>query len=545
MARPASAPIRAAAALACAALLWACANRGEETSGITTIGNTVAGIVVDEKGTLVANAEVRLLRDDYNPANDPSESKYASVRTDSAGRYVFREVQPGGYNLEAAREGYAAYLPGLRLTAERPDDTAPKIVLGRPGAITVVFGRVKVNPLGRFYIPGTTRNRRIDTSDLRVGSLTLPYVGAGRFLSLRYQAPMETAGVELLAPRRLDVVAGDTVTVLAETGWSLIRRINVNTTASGANVQETFAGFPVLVRLTAANFDFAKTRKDGGDIRFARPDGSRLPYELASWDPAAGTAEAWVRMDTVRGMTLAQAFYLMAGNADSAGASDPKAVFGGNGAQGTWHFDDAAMADAAAGNAAVNHGADLVDGLSGKAARFRGTAWMDIPARSFEGVVRRITITYWQKSGDTVQNQPGDVFGATDADGSVVLRMHDPFGDTTVYFQAGALDAAPLDKVEKKTDAEAENRSRWNHWALVKDADRGEMRIFLNGKLWAWASGKTASIGKVQSFALAFSGTDSYAIDEFRVHRTAKDDDWIRLAYETQKAGTTSVTVGK
>ena len=533
-----------ATALACAALLGACSNR-EDHAGITTIGNTIAGTVVDDKGTLVANAEVRLLSADYNPVNDPAETGYATVRTDSAGRYVFTKVEVGSYNVEATREGYAAWVSGLKLTPERPDDTVPTVTLAKPGAITVVFGRVKVHAMGRFYMPGTTRIRRIDTSDLRIGSLTLPYVGAGRYASVKYQAPESSAGEEVLAPRTLDVTPDDTITVLAESGWAVVRKININTSATGANVPGNVADFPVLVRLNASNFDFAKVRKDGGDIRFTRPDGKRLAYELASWNPDAGLADAWVRLDTVLGNTRIQSVYLLAGSADSTDASDAKAVFAGGATQGAWHFDGANFADAVAGNAALNHGAEIVEGLSGKAVRFRGTAWMDMPAKAFDGIARKITLTFWQKSGDTVQNQPGDIFGATDADGSVVLRMHDPFGDTTVYWEAGALGAAPLDKVAKKTDAEAENRSRWNQWTLVKDADKGDMKIWLNGKAWASATGKTASIGKVQSFALSFSGTDSYAIDEFRVHRAAASDDWVKLAYETQKAGTTAVTVGK
>lgn len=532
-----------ALALTCATLLSACANR-EDHAGITTIGNTIAGTVVDDKGTLVANAEVRLLSSDYNPANDPSETGYATVRTDSAGHYVFRQVDLGAYNIEATREGYAAWLSGLKLTSERPDDTAPKIILAKPGAITVVFGRVKVQAAGRFYMPGTTRHRRLDGTDLRIGSVTLPYVGAGHYVALKYQAPEAAAGEEVLAPRALDVIPDDTVTVLAESGWAVVRKININTSATGANVTGNVADFPVLVRLNAANFDFSKVRKDGGDIRFTGPGGARLAYELAAWNPDAGTADAWVRLDTVFGNTKTQSIYLLAGSADSADASDARAVFAGSTTQGAWHFDAANFADAVAGNSALNHGAEIVDGLSGKAVRFRGTAWMDMPAKAFDGIARKLTLTFWQKSGDTIQNQPGDIFGATDADGSVVLRMHDPFGDTTVYWQAGALGAAPLDKVEKHTDAEAENRSRWNQWTLVKDADKGDMKIWLNGKVWAAGVGKTASIGKVQSFALSFSGTDSYAIDEFRVLKAAASDDWVKLAFETQKAGTTAVTVG-
>ena len=524
--------------------LCGCANRNDDSAGITTIGNTVAGTVADDKGVLVANAEVRLINADYNPANDPSEVGYLTMRSDSTGHFRFKQLKAGTYNLEATREGYAGYLPGVKLTGDHAEETAPAVVLAKPGAITVVFGKVKVALGGHFCMPGTTRHRRLDSLDMRLGSLTLPYVGAGHYASLRYQAQEESSGTEVLAPRTLDIAPGDTVIVLAEMGWAQVRRININTTATGANVMGNVGDVPVLVHLNAANFDFSLVRKDGGDIRFAKPNGSRLPYELAQWDPEARTAEIWVKVDTVRGNTRQQSIYLLSGNPDSTDAADGKAVFGGS-IQGVWHFDSASLGNSVGGEDALNHGATLVDGVSGKAVRFRGNAWLDMPAKAFAGINRRITISFWQKSGDTLQSQPGDILGATDSSGDVVLRMHDPFGDSTVYFQAGALDAAPLDKVEKKTDAEADDHTRWNHWMLSKDADKGEMKIYLNGKVWAFANGKTASIGRVQSFALSFSGTDAYALDEFRVLRVAVGDDGAKLAYEIQKPGATALTLGK
>jgi hypothetical protein len=191
------------------------------------------------------------------------------------------------------------------------------------------------------------------------------------------------------------------------------------------------------------------------------------------------------------------------------------------------------------GNTAINHGAEGVDGIIGRAMRFRGAAWVDIPAKAFTGISKKISISFWQKSGDTLQNQPGDIFGAQDSSGNVVLRMHDPFGDTLVYWSAGG------DRVEKKTDAEAKSRTGWNFWSLTKDADKGEMKIYLNGKVWASATGKTAAIGLIQSFVLSFAGTDSYALDEFRISRSSGSDDRVKLSYETQRQGSTTVVIGK
>jgi hypothetical protein len=519
----------------------------ERTTGITTIGNTVAGVVVDDKGTLVANAEVRLIDPAYNPANDAAENGYTVVRTDAQGHFTIAKLKPGEYNLEVTKEGLAAFRKGIMLTKERLEDTLPKVELYKPGAITIVFGRSPVKLGGHFYMPGTTRHRPIDAAAQRIGSLTLPYVAKGHYASVFYQDPQDSTGTEVLAPRTLDIEPEDTVIMIPNADWAEVRKVTINTSATGANVATDVIDYPVLVRLTTPAFDFSKVRKDGADMRFLRPNGTVLPFYVSRYDSAEGAAEVWVKLDTVYGNSRTQSFYIFAGNPDSASMSDVKSVFPSyTGYAGLWHFDDAAsLADAVGGNTAINHGAEGVDGVIGKAVRFRGSAWIDVPAKAFTGIARKLSISFWQKSGDTLQNQPGDIFGGMDASGEVVLRMHDPFGDTTVYWSAGGLDAAPLDRVEKKADAEAQNRSRWNYWALTKDADKGEMKIYLNGKVWASATGKTASIGPVQSFILSFSGTDAYAIDEFRVSRSVGTDDRIKLSYEVQKAGSVAIVIGK
>jgi hypothetical protein len=514
----------------------------DDQAGITTIGNTIAGTVVDDKGTLVANAEVRLIKPDYNAANDAAETGYVVGRTDANGQYHFEKLEPGTYNLEVAKEDQAAFIRGLVLTRDRPDDTAPKVELFKPGAITIVFGRSGAKLGGHFFMPGTTRHRRIDSTSQRLGSLTLPYVAAGHYTSVRYQGPEDTAGTEVLEPRSLDVTPQDTSIMIPNAGWAIVRKVTLNTSATGANVTGDNYDFPMLVRLRAPDFDFSKVRKDGTDIRFLKANGASLPYYISRFDSASGEAEAWVKLDTVYGATRTQSFYILAGNPDTTqDASNVKNVFPtSTGYAGFWHLDDETdLADVVGGNTAINHGAEGVDGIIGKAVRFRGSAWVDIPAKAFTGISKKISISFWQKSGDTLQNQPGDIFGGQDSSGNVVLRMHDPFGDTLVYWAAGG------DRVEKKTDAEAKSRTGWNFWTLTKDADKGEMKIYLNGRVWAGATGKTASIALIQSFVLSFSGTDSYALDEFRLSRSTGSDDRVKLTYETQRQGSTTVVIGK
>jgi biopolymer transport protein ExbB len=104
---------------------------------------------------------------------------------------------------------------------------------------------------------------------------------------------------------------------------------------------ESVKDFPVLVRLRAADIDFTTARDDGGDIRFAKDDGTRLPFEIERWDSAANEAEVWVNIDTIRGNDSTQFITLYWGNTEAAGESNGRAVFDtGAGFAGVWHLGE-------------------------------------------------------------------------------------------------------------------------------------------------------------------------------------------------------------
>ncbi|MBN1306462.1 MAG: hypothetical protein JXA18_00995, partial [Chitinispirillaceae bacterium] len=66
--------------------------------------------------------------------------------------------------------------------------------------------------------------------------------------------------------------------------WSYSQRILLNTTSTGAEVNGTIRRFPVLIRLNPGNFKFfSQTRAGGADIRFAKSDGTHLPYQIERW----------------------------------------------------------------------------------------------------------------------------------------------------------------------------------------------------------------------------------------------------------------------
>ncbi len=71
----------------------------EVTGGTTSTENgKVAGVVIDELDSLVANCEVILIPDDFNPLVDSTNLFYIDT-TDDFGHYLFDPVKNGNYNL--------------------------------------------------------------------------------------------------------------------------------------------------------------------------------------------------------------------------------------------------------------------------------------------------------------------------------------------------------------------------------------------------------------------------------------------------------------
>jgi hypothetical protein len=522
---------------------------GGGVTGITTIGNTVAGTVVDTKGDVVVNAEVRLIGNAYNPVLDQDESGYHIHTTDDAGRYQFDSVSLGNYNIEAIHDGDASFTSGIRLeTVKDGKANVPDAMLTKPGAITVIFEGAEIKIGSHYFIPGTTRFVRVDSNARRDGLITLRYVPAGLYSSLKYMLPGDTSGTNVLPTDYFQVVPNDTLVLSPYSPWKQIRKVTVNTTPTGANVTTNVTDFPVLLRLNAANFDFKKARKDGADVRFKRGGGTALPYSIQSWDSAGASAEVWVKLDTVFGNSGGQSFLVFSGNPDSVSESDGAAVFTeASGYNGLWHLDKPSdLQDETKGKATgINHGAESVPGVIGKGVHFQGAAWTDLPAKAFGGIGSQISISFWTSGDDTLKPQKADLFGGQDSGGFVQLRMHSPYGDSVISWSAGATDTTVKDKIFGSADTEAQRRGQWNQWTLTKNADKGEMKMYLNGKVWQTGTGKTRPINRIVSFILAYANSEAYSLDEFEVSHVTRTDDWVKLSYEIQKPGATAVTVGK
>jgi len=125
-------------------------------------------------------------------------------------------------------------------------------------------------------------------------------------------------------------------------GWQHEGSLFILTTPEGADLPATAAveGFPLLVRLTKASFDFSQAKAAGADLRFSAA-GKPLSYQIENWDAANGRASVWVKIPLIQG-NAHQELKLHWGKPDAASESNGAAVFSAdNGYASVIHMNDA------------------------------------------------------------------------------------------------------------------------------------------------------------------------------------------------------------
>ncbi len=157
---------------------------------------------------------------------------------------------------------------------------------------------------------------------------------------------------------------------------------------------------------------------------------------------------------------------------------------------------------------------------------------IEIPADPMEEISDEITISFWSYGNKKIQPVKNSILWAKDSLNRRQVNIHLPWSDANIYFDCGN-DGSGYDRINKTATAD-EYKGNWSHWAFTKNANTGEMNIYLNGTLWKSGSGKTRLID-ITGFLLGTSGNYNRTyfgkIDEFRVWKKALDEqtinDWM------------------
>jgi hypothetical protein len=505
---------------------------------------TVIGVVASESGAPVDGAEVTLRRSDYLADTTLGLPKMSVSRketvTDADGSFRIDSVDPGAYCIEV-------------------NDLQSSAVLIKTD---VAEGAGLVDLDTQILAPYASVSGSVDTALLRGAKAFVQVYGLERLMEVgpdgrftvnnlpegeyRFRIVANDPGVVPIEIDTVRALSGDTVPVFA--GWSYSKRLYLNTTATGAEVADDVFGFPLLVRLDSSTFPlpstfFSQARDSGQDIRFSKPGGTMLPYEIERWDSAAQSAALWVRLDTVHGNSESQAVVIHWGNPEASDQSDGAAVFDtADGFAGAWHMEADASDATVCRNDGTPHGVSAVPGMIGDALAFDGlSGYVEIPVSpSLDLFNSSLTITAWVKT-------PGN--GNTEQ----IIYEHDIWGSAGQYQLTSHADSVFSSEwggvLDDNGYAEAVVpelcNDTWHLLTITFSNALDSLKLYYDGEQviaqtdtsYPGSSVAPSYIGSRQGTGRFFKGS----IDELRVMLSYRSAGWIKLCYENQKENSTLV----
>jgi hypothetical protein len=461
-----------------------------------------------------------------------------------------------------------------------PDSIAPlplrTLVVGEDGTVDV-----ELPPPGRYTLVARAGSTgRADTFSVARGTTTLsgrilslgrlasltgriePRTGLETWISLAGRA--DAVGIDSLGNFRLDSVVPGPVEVVAHSpagiisranlsvsagetldlgslasdwsDWPLKKTIYLNTGAKGIAIGSTVTDLPLALRLTSSDLDFSKLRSDFADLRATRADGRPLPLSVERWDATSGILTVWIGMDTIHTGRDSQAIVLRGGNTAAAATSaNPFQSTGGW--SGVWHMgQDLSDATNTGNNADDASTTYKSGGVVGECRWFTRTT----PGRMSVANAANLDPT---PSGDLLV-EAWVRLDTKSANGSdpIVSRGNSGYSlqreGTTNFIAFAVLDSSSASdtttvKVVGNTDFAD---GQFHHVAGMRRGN--SLLVFVDGirdgqKLYTGATKKSNSALDIGS-----NGSNDHwegMIDELRIGRVSRSDDWIRLSYEGQK----------
>jgi hypothetical protein len=377
--------------------------------------------------------------------------------------------------------------------------------------------------------------------------------------------------------------------------WTGHRTITLNTTATGANVAGTVTNFPVLVRLGTGEASIIAAANNGASIRFSKADNTTaLPYEIESW--SSNAAAIWVKLDTVKGSNATQSFRMHWGNGAATTQSNSASVFDtANGFRAVYHLSGGASTSEldATVNGLTMSASDTVPGaVPGTIAGIVGGA------RTFAGDTTTIAGRQYFVAANTAANPAVDAptndphtvsawayartISAANGHGNSIFNKGDNQYALQIYGNTGATAKLWDSAIYTSTWRQAKSKGvavagAWYHitgtWTGGVNATNGTGKLYVNGVLDTTISLAIGTTNPTRTYNLFIGanptagGTNAAApgtpralaaqtttlararywdgyLDEISFSRVVRSDDWVKLAYENQKAINSLTDIG-
>jgi hypothetical protein len=517
------------------------------TGGGSEAGNArITGRIIDSEGLPAPHTIVSVQVSDYNPLADSTANNPVTDTTDASGIYHLSVDENAMYTITAVHEHTRLRAIIASVYADSTTDTIAPCVLSYPGSIKVLTPDEHKNDTGYIFIPGTSFYKKVHSS---TGFTQLDSIPSGAIPGITYI--QQKNAIQLPLHHSIIVKSNDTTTLLWP-GWEYAQKITLNTTVSGAGTSGDIYNFPVLIRLSSANFKFTQSYHQGNDLRFLASNGSVLPYEIEQWDSIGQRASLWVKLDTIHGNDSRQSIMMFWGS-DMSQKVDRNVFDTTVGFQGTWHLGDTgkSCSDATPNNFNGQSPDTALPqserGVIGDCKRFDGVSdYIVVPntansSLNFEAT-DAYTVSAWV-SLDTIDNMAQLIVAKGYA--QYFLRCtyfpsNTPLWEFSEFSTINTWDACTTSAAPRQ-------------WVLLTGIRNGNSQmLYRNGVAVSTAPNvyQSATLtrntsqditigrfmesvtlpGEISSFCF-FKGS----IDEVRIEKGARNADWIRLCYMNQR----------
>ena len=312
--------------------------------------------------------------------------------------------------------------------------------------------------------------------------------------------------------------------------WEYRKKVALDTSSSGAYIQQNLMDFTVLVRLHSGNFDFTRVKENGEDLRFVNGDDTTLlKYHIEMFDAFDEIALVWVKIPNLAPSSNQNSIWIYYGNESAVSGQDSKSSFDSL-YQAVYHFNEFEGPPQDAASYSVHSSEYLAGqglaGVIGNGATFSGAGYMKIPDNPALVFDKGLTFTTWIKIFQ--EQDDAWLFHRKSGDKSISI------GINGTKVTAEIREAEFVHSLEQTTDLPLEG---WHHLAVTINPD-GKLVIYLDGAEAQWMkadadlSGITGDvfIGGSEDGTHYFSGD----MDELRISSVSRPGAWIRGLFTSQ-----------
>lgn len=245
--------------------LWSCGDDVSSGNGSETTNGFIA--VVDTNDNIVANTEVRLFAEDYNPVTDDSTDGYYTAITNDKGIAEFTINQSGRYNIYCEKGEKQKVL--ARKVSFTDGDTLEKTIrLQKTGDLDVFIPSNYDTTSAYLFVEGTDFKEEVDSTLIVAGDfriVSLDDLPAGMMPTIRYYS--RDKGLE---KNIIDSVAveSDTLVDIAYTHnenvkpvWAFSLKLSVH-----QDVVNDHGGYDKTVQAINTYYNYAMNRVNGTSI---------------------------------------------------------------------------------------------------------------------------------------------------------------------------------------------------------------------------------------------------------------------------------------